>query len=334
MKTNPTKVKKKKALVLANFGGPRNLKEIAPFLKALLCDKEVVRTSMPDFLHNYIFSRIAKKRAKDVAKDYNGIGGKSPIYEETEKVAESLRAKLDIPVLTFHRYLPATHSQFISEMSDLKVDETIIFPMFPQFSYSTTGSIAKWFDNKLSSKIASKLLWLKSYPNHKPFIDLYCNRIDAFLRENQLKEESVILLFSAHGLPKKFVSKGDPYQRECEQSFKAISEYFPQAKSILCYQSKFGLGEWLKPYTVDVCLNIQDYSENKKNVIFIPLAFTSDHIETLHEVERDYMPMVRNKGLNTFRLSAFNHESEWIETIEKLITDPSLLNNQMLIRHH
>lgn len=333
MKMPMTKVKKKRALVLANFGGPRDLKEIEPFLKSLLCDKEVVRTSLPNFLHNYIFSRIAKKRAKNISGDYKGIGGKSPIYEVTEKVADRLREKLDIPVLSFHRYLPATHPRFRSGMSELDADEILIFPMFPQFSYSTTGSIAKWFDQKLPKKISSKLLWLKSYPAHKPYIDLYCNRIDAFLQHKKLKEESMVFLFSAHGLPKKFVTQGDPYQRECEQSFDAISSYFPKAKSVLCYQSKFGPGEWLKPYTQDVCLNIKDFADTQKNVLFIPLAFTSDHIETLYEVEKEYMPIILNQDLKPFRLPAFNHEADWIEAIEKLILDPSLLNNQMLIRH-
>ncbi|MCH9633943.1 MAG: Ferrochelatase [Chlamydiae bacterium] len=334
MKTDLTKVKKKKALVLANFGGPRDIKEVGPFLKALLCDKEVVRTSMPDFLHNYIFSRIAKRRAKTVSKDYQGIGGKSPIYEDTEKVANQLRERVDMPILTFHRYLPATHTAFIKELSKLDVDEVLVFPMFPQFSYSTSGSIAKWFDQKLSKRISTHMLWLKSYPAHKPYVDLYCNRIDQFIQHNNLKSDSLLLLFSAHGLPKKFVKTGDPYQRECEQSFQAISSYFPQSVSLLCYQSKFGPGEWLKPYTVDVCLNIQEHAKGRTNVLFIPLAFTSDHIETLYEVETEYMPMIRNKGLKTFRLPAFNHGLDWIDTIEKLLKDPSLLNNQMLIRHH
>lgn len=334
MKTPTTKVKKKTALILANFGGPRNLKEIEPFLKALLCDKEVVRTSMPDFLHRYIFSRIAKKRAKRISGDYAGIGGKSPIYEVTEKVADRLRANLEIPTLTFHRYLPATHAQFKTDLLNLNAEEILIFPMFPQFSYSTTGSIAKWFDKQLPSRILPKLMWVKSYPAHKPYIDLYCNRIDTFLNYKKLKESSMIFLFSAHGLPKKFVEDGDPYQRECEQSFEAISSYFPAAKSVLCYQSKFGPGEWLKPYTQDVCMNIKEIGEGRHNILFIPLAFTSDHLETLYEVEREYMPIVSNSGFTPFRLPAFNSEEDWIKTIERLILDPSLLNNQMLIRRY
>lgn len=326
-------VVKKKALVLANFGGPRDMGEITPFLKALLCDQEVVRTALPNFLHNYIFSQIAKRRAKKIAADYTGIGGKSPIYEETEKVAEALREKLACPILTFHRYLPATHKPFIKAMSALDHTEFLVFPMFPQFSYSTTGSIAKWFKEHLPSKISNQLLWIKSYPEHPAYIDLYSERIARFLEYKKLKEESMLLLFSAHGLPKKFVVQGDPYQRECEGSFKAISKRFERASSQLCYQSKFGPGEWLKPYTIDVCQHISSYAKDRKNVLFIPLAFTSDHIETLHEVETEYMPVVRNKGYHAFRLPAFNHGQDWIEAIEKMTKERMLLNNQMLVRH-
>ncbi len=334
MKMTSSKVKKKKAIILANFGGPRDLKEITPFLKELLCDQEVVRTPLPQQIHRLFFSKIAKKRSKKIAGDYRGIGGKSPIYDETEKVASLLRQRLNLPLVTFHRYLPATHRSFIRSLEALDVDEFLVFPMFPQFSYSTSGSIAKWFDHKLPKKTKTKIFWLKSYPSASAYIDLYCNRIDHFLKEKKLNQGSLILLFSAHGLPARFVIDGDPYQRECERSFEAISSFFPEAQSLLCYQSKFGPGEWLKPYTSDMCLRIDEWAQHKKHVVFIPLAFTSDHIETLHEVETEYMPMVRNKGFEAYRLPAFNHGEDWIDAIEKLLQNPEVLNNQMLIRRY
>lgn len=335
MKTTTQEVKKKKAIILANFGGPRDVNEIAPFLKELLCDQEVVRTSLPGFLHRALFSRIAKKRAKKVSSDYQSIGGKSPIYEETEKVAKALSQYCSMPIYSFHRYLPATHKDFIKTLASSDADEFLVFPMFPQFSYSTSGSIAKWFDRYLSTKILHKLFWLKSYPHEKPYIELYCNRIKQFIKEKNLDPQSLILLFSAHGLPAKFVETGDTYQKECEQSFDAIRNHFSSCQSILCYQSKFGPGQWLKPYTSEMCLNIQKWaSKERKNVLFIPLAFTSDHIETLHEVETEYMPVIRNQGLNTYRLPAFNHGGDWIQAIDELIQNPQISHNQMLIRRY
>lgn len=333
MKTSLTKVKQKTGLLIVNFGGPRDLNEIPSFLTSLLCDKDVVRTSLPYPLHRYLFTRIAKKRSKKVALDYQSIGGKSPIYDDTESVAKKLREILPLEIHTFHRYLPQTHSQFIRTLLISEVEKWIIFPMFPQFSYTTSGSIARWFDQKLPKDLTRKMCWIKSYPHQKPFIDLFSQRIRRFLESHQLVEKEVLLFFSAHGLPKKFVLEGDPYQQECELSYQLIVENFKESAHLLAYQSKFGPGEWLRPYTIDACNQIDDVIQDKKHVIFIPLAFTSDHIETLFEIETEYMPIIKNKGLNVYRLSAFNNEPDWVAAIEDLLEIPhTLVYNQMLIR--
>src|SRR5579885_3024221 len=138
-----------KAFLIVNFGGPRNLEEIAPFLRELLTDQDVVRSGWPQFIHNILFSRIAKKRARQIAHDYALIGGGSPIYRDTEELARQLRTLLKAPVYTFHRYLTATHADFISKIQQDQADEIVVFPLFPQFSYSTTGSIAKWLQKRI-----------------------------------------------------------------------------------------------------------------------------------------------------------------------------------------
>ncbi|MCH9633247.1 MAG: Ferrochelatase [Chlamydiae bacterium] len=333
MKMHSTKVKKKTALVIVNFGGPRNLDEIPAFLKSLLTDQDVVRTPFPSLIHNYLFSRVAKKRSKKVALDYQMIGGKSPIYEDTQAVAKQLQNYVPYPIYTFHRYLPETHSNFMREIIEADIDEWKIFPMFPQFSYATSGSIARWFSKKLPSHITNNMFWLKSYPCQKPFIDLFTKRIRNYMTESHILEKDWLLFFSAHGLPKKFVEEGDPYQRECELSYNAIVKNFPKCKSLLAYQSKFGPGQWLKPYTIDICKNIKQISESKKNVLFVPLAFTSDHIETLFEIETEYMPVIKDMGLNAYRLQAFNDKPDWIKAIFDLLSEPCpLLPNQMLVR--
>lgn len=132
--------------LIINFGGPRNLKEVEGFLKELLTDQEVIRTPFPSFIHRLLFTRIAKKRALKVIPEYEKIGGRSPIYEDTEKMAATLQKYVKAPVLTFHRYLPETHACFLSAIKQIPKDHQIrVFPMFPQFSYATTGSIALFF---------------------------------------------------------------------------------------------------------------------------------------------------------------------------------------------
>ncbi len=310
-------------ILLVNFGGPRNLDEIRSFLTELLCDPDVIRTRFPKFFHNLLFTRIAKKRSQAIRVDYEEIGGKSPIYFDTEILAKILSDKLNRPVYTFHRYLPATHAESLKQIETQK--ELIVLPLFPQFSYSTTGSIARF--------LKKPLRWIKSYAAHPAFIAAYQKRIREFLEQNLLVEEECSLLFSAHGLPRQFVDEGDPYEWECNQSFKRVRTAFPKALSKLCYQSKFGKGEWLRPYTNEACEEILDWHEGRKNVIFVPISFTSDHIETLFEVEKLYLPIIRSKGLNAFRCPALNLESYWIDALIEILKETNLSTSQMLIRN-
>ncbi len=317
---------------LVNFGGPRSKEEIFPFLKALLNDRDVIWSGLPNLLHRLLFTRIAKKRAVKIAPDYDLIGGKSPIYEDTEALASKLTSYLGAPVSTFHRYIPATHAEFLEKISKDLADEIRIFPMFPQFSYATTGSIARFFVENLSSQVIRKMRWVFSYAADPGYVAVMQQTLRDFLQENNIAEEETLLLFSAHGVPKQFVCMGDPYKRDCENSYNLIRAGFPKALSLLAYQSKFGKGEWLRPYTVDVCEQIEDFSQDKKNVVFVPLTFTSDHVETLFEVETLYLPLVTKKGLKAFRCPALNQRDDWVETIAQLMQKNDLVSTQMLVR--
>lgn len=318
--------------LLVNFGGPRTLSEVEPFLKALLTDQDVVRTGMPSFLHNIIFKRVAKKRTPFISKDYELIGGGSPIFADTEAVAEKLRERLQAPVLTFHRYLTETHEESFEKIESFDCEEIVVFPFFPQFTYATTGSIARLFERFLSKKTVHKMRWVKSYPTHPAFVELTQNSIRNLLKEKNLKEQETILLFSAHGLPAKFIESGDLYKAESEASFKKVMGAFPKALGRLCYQSKFGPDEWLRPYTIDLCETIVKWHEGRTSVVFVPISFTSDHIETLFEMEQQYMPVVREQGFDAYRLNAFNRSDAWIEAIVAILSDFNPVSTAMLVR--
>ncbi len=318
--------------LLVNFGGPRTLSEVEPFLRALLTDQDVVRTGMPQLVQNVFFGRIAKKRAGKVVGQYAEIGGGSPIFEDTEAVAHALEERLQAPVVTFHRYLPSTHVAAFQALASLDVEEIRVFPMFPQFTYATTGSIARLFFRELPAELIAKMRWIKSYPTHPAFIRLTQQRIRNFLNKHQLHEEEVILLFTAHGVPKKFIETGDLYETECSGSFQKVMEGFPKVLGRLAYQSKFGPGEWLRPYTIDVCEEIRGWNEGREHVVFVPISFTSDHIETLFEIEKEYLPVITDQGLKSYRVPSFNRGSDWIETIQAILLDSIPVSPPMLIR--
>lgn len=318
--------------ILVNFGGPRYLGEIQEFLVELLTDQEVVRSDLRPFFHRLLFKRIAKKRAEKVAKDYELIGGKSPIFEETEQLAKRLEEKLGAVVIPFHRYLPKTHPSFIDQVKSYGTPVWKVLPLFPQFSYATTGSAAKFFIENLPGDVVANMRWIKSYPSHEKFIALHVENIRAFLKEKGIMEEECTLLFSAHGVPEKFIASGDLYRDECESSFNLVMRNFPKALGRLSYQSIFGKEEWIKPYTKEVCERVLEWNEARPHLLVVPISFTSDHIETLYEIEHEYIPLLRERGVLADRLNAFKVDDPWIETVAELFKAKELTNTAMLVR--
>jgi ferrochelatase len=320
------------SIILVNFGGPRSIEEIPSFLTELLTDGDVIRTSFPRFFEKWFFKRVARQRAGIIAHDYKLIGGKSPIFEDTESIACEIRSRLNQPVMTFHRYLKETHAETFRQIQESSSDEFTVFPLFPQFSFATTGSIARFFKENLDENVLSRMRWIKSYPIHTGYVSAMQTVIADFLKKEGLEEKDVVLFFSAHGLPQEFVDEGDPYERECHQTFDAIRKGFPTTHSLIAFQSKFGPGEWIRPYTSEMCEIPQTWNLGRRNVVFIPLSFTSDHIETLFEIEYQYLPAIRAQGLEAFRCPAMNLRQEWLDAIAQILKEPFYTRNEHLVR--
>lgn len=309
-------------IILVSFGGPRNLDEVGPFLQELLTDQEMVRTPLPAWLHRHLFSLIAKVRTPKLKHAYQLIGGRSPIVADTVAVAHGLSEILKRQVIPFYRYLPSTHASFLNTIGSFTdAKKFAVFPLYPQQSVVTTGSARKW----ISERVSKQMDWVLSYASHPAFVQAWVNQIQTYLNEQHLREEEVMLLFSAHGLPQKIVDGGDPYEQECESSFSLIAAAFPKVHSMLAYQSKVGVGHWLQPETEAVCREITSFSSGRRHVVFIPISFTSDHIETLYEIEHLYLPQIRRCGLNAYRCPAFGSSPQWIHTISEILRET--LNN-------
>ena len=244
------------------------MEEIPSFLTALLTDGDVIRTSFPRFFEKWFFKRVARQRAEIIAHDYKLIGGKSPIFEDTESIAQEIRSRLNLPVITFHRYLTETHGETFRQIKESASDEFIVFPLFPQFSFATTGSIARFFEESLDENVLSRMRWIKSYPTHTGYVSAMQTVIAEYLKKEGLEEKDVVLFFSAHGLPQEFVDEGDPYERECHQTFDAIRKGFPSAHSLIAFQSKFGPGEWLRPYTSEMCEIPKTWNQSASSYLF------------------------------------------------------------------
>ena len=247
-------------------------------------------------------------------------------------MAEALREHLKAEVVTYHRYLPETHPGFLKKMQKLQGKQISVFPMFPQFSYATTGSIAKWFADKLPRSVVERMRWVKSYPTDLWYVKSFERCLREYLEEKGILEEEAILLFSAHGLPVKFIETGDVYQRECERTFEELKGCFPKALSKLSYQSQFGKEEWIRPYTNQTCMEIKEWGKGRKDVVIVPLSFTSDHIETLFEIENLYLPVVREQGFTAHRCPALNRRGDWVEAVLRLMEEEASVENAFLVR--
>lgn len=319
--------------LLVNFGGPRNLSEIPTFLSTLFLDEDVIRPKLFYPLHKLLFTYIARKRAKSISHDYKEIGGKSTIFEETEKLAKILEKKMKAPFVTFHRYLPETHKKTLFLIEHSNYDKIYVLPLFPQFSYSTTGSSARFFQKNLSPKSLNKLHWIKSYPSETPFVMLWQKQLRDFIHSKGISENEAFFLFSAHGLPQSYIDQGDPYEKECQLTVSKIMKAFPRISYKLSFQSQFGKEKWNEPYTKDLCSQAYKWCENKKHIIFVPISFTSDHIETLFEIEKIYMPLIKRQGLVAHRVPSCYSHPDFVNTMCSLLNNFIPVHTNVLVRN-
>ena len=321
-------------VLLVNFGGPRVPEELGAFMEALLTDQDVIQTSWPPFLHRLLFKRVARRRAELMAPEYHHMGGSSPIFRDTEELAWKLQRLLQRPVLTFHRYLPATHQESLRllECSAHAAEQVDVLPLFPQFSYSTTGSCARWLERHLAPALRSKLTWVQGYPDHTGFIEAYHQQIQRVLSTIPHTPEKTVLLFSAHGLPQRYVDEGDPYQKQCQRSVAAVAALYPGYTYELAFQSRYGPEEWLKPYTVDLAAELRTRYPQHDLVLVVPIAFTSDHLETLVEIEQQVLPLLQERGFRAQRVPSLQNCPEWPSMLVRILEESERSSTRSLIR--
>jgi ferrochelatase len=315
---------KDKIVILCNLGGPRDLNEVEPFLLDLLSDPNIIR--LPFFLKPFqkLLAQIIVKRRLPKSKQlYSEIGGKSPLVKITEIQARSLEKKTGYKVFICMRCgKPSTDElqhnlkEFILNESP-SVNEAIIIPLYPQYSTTTTKSSFEQIESLFQKEFPQiKLRFVKSYAGHPKFVDAWKERID--LKLNQIAEpekDSVLLLFSAHGIPKSYIDSGDPYLSELQESVSKIMKYFLANDHVLTFQSRFGPTKWLEPYTDDF---VESLNKGQK-VLVIPIAFVSDHVETIHEIGIELSAMAKEKGIQLNRTPGLNNNSTFIDCLADLV---------------
>ena len=313
-------MKKRIAVVLFNLGGPDNLDAVQPFLFNLFFDPAIIRLPLP---LRWILARIISKRRTPVAQDiYEQIGGRSPILELTQNQADALQVELadlgEVKCFIAMRYWHPMSLQAAEQVKEFAPDDILLLPLYPQFSTTTTqSSLFEWKRAAKFVGLTANTRALCCYPTETGWIDAQVQLISEKMKSVE-NPERLRLLFSAHGLPKKIVDGGDPYSYQIEQTAKAIVEK-PGLEKIdwaVCYQSKVGRLEWTGP-SLDA--EIERAADDGVGLMIVPIAFVSEHSETLVELDMEYYEMAKKLGISEYhRVAAVGTTPSFITGLAEL----------------
>ncbi|KAK9299820.1 hypothetical protein QLX08_007273 [Tetragonisca angustula] len=305
-------VKPKTGILMLNMGGPSALEEVHEYLLRIMTDRDMIQLPFQSRLGPW----IAKSRTPKVQKKYSEIGGKSPILEWTNKQGNLLCEKLDSisPETAPHKhYVAFRYANPLTENTLQKIEEDgiehmVLFSQYPQYCCATSGSsfieIYKYYTTR---KLPSNMKWsvIDRWATHPLFIETITERIKGELAQfpKDIRGD-VIILFSAHSIPLKAVSRGDAYASEVAGTVALVMEKLQYCNPYkLVWQSKVGPVSWLEPFTDDA---IKAYvKQGKKHFILVPIAFVNEHIETLHELDIEYCTeLAEELGVEKIRRTA------------------------------
>jgi len=307
----------KQALLLLNMGGANNLDEIELFLRNMFADKNILPVNR--YLRRFIANIIIKNRLEDVKKNYKLLGGKSPLTGLTQQLIGKLSERISIPVYAAMRYVPPFASEALQKCKEEGVEELLLFPMYPQYSTTTTLSSLEDIESWCAKEgYFPKIRLLDPYYDAYAYIALLAQKIlDALGGKDPAEYD---LICSAHGLPVSIIKAGDPYEKQIEANLSALKIYLQEHgvrfRSVkLAYQSKVGKSAWLEP-------NLADLLRKPTNLkaLLCPIAFTIDNSETLYELEIEHRHIAQKIGYEDFIVApCFNDDDRFVDFIMEYI---------------
>ncbi|CAN5591872.1 ferrochelatase [soil metagenome] len=309
------------AVVLFNLGGPDGPDAVRPFLYNLFKDPAII--GAPAFIRYPLAALISSTRERPAQANYNIMGGASPLLPETRAQAQALDAALaaarpDLTAKCFiaMRYWKPFADETAREVAAFAPDEIVLLPLYPQYSTTTTGS--SLLDWAKAYKGPGRSRTVCCYPTTEGLIEAHAQRIrDTW--EAAGRPANVRLLFSAHGLPEKVIAGGDPYQAQIEATAAAVAARVPELTDWrVCYQSRVGPMKWIGPSTVE---EIHTAGEQGIGLLLTPIAFVSEHIETLVELDHEYAELAEQQGVAPYlRAPALGVEQVFIDTLAATVT--------------
>jgi ferrochelatase len=317
------RTKRRLAVVLFQLGGPDTLEAIEPFLYNLFCDPEIIDFPFARIGRKPLAKLISATRARKVQKHYATIGGGSPIRRNTERQAQALENELarqgvDARCFVAMRYWHPFTQETIERIAQAECDEVVLLPLYPQYSSTTTGSsLNEWrrlFQDRLPSYCVT------DFYRHAIYLDAVVERINEALARFPRKDAPEIL-FSAHGIPLSVVESGDPYQRQIEETVELLMNRGGwDNRHRLCYQSKVGASKWLQPSLHRALHDLAN--ESVREVCVVPVAFVSDHVETLGEIDHEAREEAQELGIQQFEMMAgLNDSPKFIRALGQIVIE-------------
>lgn len=324
--------KRRIGVVLFQLGGPDSLAAIEPFLYNLFCDPDIIDFPFARLGRKPLAKLISTTRARKVEHHYSSIGGGSPIRKHTEEQARALETELraagvDATCVVAMRYWHPFTSEAVEQLRAAKVDEVVLLPLYPQYSTTTTGSSLNEWQKRASTKYqvpGTKPLecfhLIREFYSHPGYLDAVAEKIDAALARFPRSADAEIV-FSAHSVPVAVIEKGDPYQQQIEETVALLMQRGGWAnRHRLCYQSKVGASKWLQP-SLRATLR-QLAAERVQDVCIVPVAFVSDHVETLGEIDHEARELAARLGMRQFEMTdGLNDSPTFIRALAQLVLE-------------
>lgn len=311
---------RKLAVVLFNLGGPDGPRAVRPFLFNLFRDPAII--GLPAIFRYPLAALISTSREKMAKANYAIMGGGSPLLPETEKQASALEAELarslsgvEAKCFIAMRYWNPLTGETAKQVKAFAPDEIVLLPLYPQYSETTTGSSLKAWAKSYSGP--GRQTTVCCYPNETRLVEAHARLIrDTWEKAGSLA--NVRLLFSAHGLPEKVILGGDPYQKQIEATAAAVAARLPAGLDwTVSYQSRVGPMKWIGPSTDD---EIRRAGAEGKGLIVTPIAFVSEHVETLVELDHEYAELAKAVGVAPYiRVPALGVAPEFIASLAGMV---------------
>ncbi|MFO1113213.1 MAG: ferrochelatase [Rhodospirillales bacterium] len=312
------------AVVLFNLGGPDSLEAVQPFLSNLFNDPAIIR--LPGAVRRPLAAMASRRRAKVAREIYRELGGGSPLLPQTLDQAAALERRLkqrgiDARVFVSMRYWHPMSDAVAVEVRNYAPDRIVLLPLYPQYSTTTTASsLADWARAAVCADLDITSVAVCCYPTQPGFIAAIARRL-----RNELEgadfPTGFRVLFSAHGLPERVVASGDPYQWQVERTCAAVLEAVDGAEMdhVICYQSRVGPLKWIGPSTLEA---LETAAADGIAAVVVPIAFVSEHSETLVELDREYRKHAGEMGVPLYlRVPTVGTAHEFISGLADVVEE-------------